>query len=125
MRAARMRGQSDSWLPEVCGGGAPARVQAEVPGTRRRRLADQDTTDSSSGSWRVRGARDGSQFLPRVSGHASSRPPAPRGLPLAVFPWLSAEETATQTGLDWAGGGRCGIRRQRMRVRAQLLFTSR
>lgn len=53
-------------------------------------------------------------------------PPGWCGWPFAGFPWVSAEKPRRLVpARKEEVGRRCGIPRQLMRVRAQLLFTSR
>lgn len=102
---------------------------------------DQDTSDCSSESWQVVASPLShgplARFLLRVTGRATpfaggafSPTPAPAQVtPSPFFLRVPAEETAPQAGLssrlrekEVAGAV---SRRQLMRMRAQLLFTSR
>lgn len=125
----RTQGTANSCLREVCGGGAPSLLPAEKSlGSGKRWLADQNTSERSSGSWQLVASPLSpplAGFLLRVTGQATplremlSVDPGPgAGQPLAVLPSGPAEEeTATQAGPDWARPG-CGDEgRRRSQVR--------
>lgn len=113
------RGRVDFCLPEI----------SSWQRCWRWRLADQRSSDGSSGSWQVVASpsspRPLAAFARRVTGRVFPRAGAgglspvflgaqPRRRPRRLVPARKEEV-----------GRRCGIPRQLMRVRAQLLFTSR
>lgn len=131
VRRGGCRGKADFCLREVCGGGPPALLAERSLGSGRRRLADRDSADCSSGSWQVAASPSSPRSVCWVSPACdrTSHPfagdaflpyqgPGARSAPSLFFlRALTEEETASQAGPGWAGGSGEDEGRRRSQVR--------